>query len=231
MDQSWFAGDRRIVARGRHITLTFQAMSRHQRRGDCLALKWWQPSCPVLGCTTDELVGRRSHELDPAFAGRLAASANPFRRRETDGIRSSATSCSLSLVSIAVSIDRLRDDIWKLAHLIFTVTRPAATIRFLTPSPNIVSHRDYTHFDPRGIDQILREVLSLTPKIFAPGRVEPDDRLGHARSQSTNCLLSRTALEGSRGHDVVNPRLSRCQARASWLPSSGPRHGTSRWPG
>ena len=31
------------------------------------------------------------------------------------------------------------------------------TIRFLTPSPNIVGHRDHAGFDPGRIDQILRE--------------------------------------------------------------------------
>ena len=31
------------------------------------------------------------------------------------------------------------------------------TIRFLAPSPNIVSHRDHAGFDPGRIDQILRE--------------------------------------------------------------------------
>ena len=34
---------------------------------------------------------------------------------------------------------------------------PAATIRFLTPGPNIVGHRDHARFDPNGIKQILRE--------------------------------------------------------------------------
>src|SRR5262249_6070764 len=46
----------------------------------------------------------------------------PLGGGKTDRIRPRATSCSLSLVSMLVSIDRLRVDIWKLAHLIFTVT-------------------------------------------------------------------------------------------------------------
>jgi hypothetical protein len=37
---------------------------------------------------------------------------------------------------------------------------PATTIRFLAPSPNIVGHRDHARFDPNGINQILREVVS-----------------------------------------------------------------------
>src|SRR3984957_14366140 len=34
---------------------------------------------------------------------------------------------------------------------------PAATIRFLTPGPAIIGHRDHARFDPNGINQILRE--------------------------------------------------------------------------
>src|SRR5271166_3218633 len=34
---------------------------------------------------------------------------------------------------------------------------PAATIRLLTPGPNIVGHRDHARFNPNGINQILRE--------------------------------------------------------------------------
>ena len=43
---------------------------------------------------------------------------------------------------------------------------PAATIRFLTPSPNIVGHRDHARFDPNGINQILREGC-LRPRGFS----------------------------------------------------------------
>ena len=34
---------------------------------------------------------------------------------------------------------------------------PTKTIRFFTPGPNIVGHRDHPRFDPNGTDQILRE--------------------------------------------------------------------------
>ena len=43
---------------------------------------------------------------------------------------------------------------------------PAATIRFLTPSPDIVGHRDHARFDPNGINQILREGC-LQPRGFS----------------------------------------------------------------
>ena len=43
---------------------------------------------------------------------------------------------------------------------------PAATIRFLAPGPNIVGHRDHAHFDPNGINQILREGC-LRPRGFS----------------------------------------------------------------
>ena len=46
----------------------------------------------------------------------------PLCGGKTVRINSRASSCSLSLVSIGVSTDRLREDIWKFAHLIFTVT-------------------------------------------------------------------------------------------------------------
>ena len=46
----------------------------------------------------------------------------------------------------------------------FHCDSPAETIGFLAPSPNIVGHCDHPHFDPSGIEQILRE-----------GRLRPED--------------------------------------------------------
>ena len=43
--------------------------------------------------------------------------------------------CSFVLVSIGASIDRLRLEIWKSVHLIFTVTVRPRPIRFLAPGP------------------------------------------------------------------------------------------------
>ena len=48
----------------------------------------------------------------------------------------------------------------------FHRNRPAATIRFLAPGPNIVGHRDHARFDPNGIKQILREGC-LRPRGFS----------------------------------------------------------------
>ena len=43
---------------------------------------------------------------------------------------------------------------------------PAATLRFLTPGPDIVRHRDDARFDPNGIKQILRKGC-LRPRGFS----------------------------------------------------------------
>ena len=56
---------------------------------------------------------------------------------------------------------------------------------------------------------------SPIPKTFALRRIEPDDRPGHARFQSTNGLLCRTAPAGTQGFGAANPPLSQCQARTS----------------
>src|SRR5579872_2761339 len=127
----------------------------------------------------------------------------------------------------AITIDRLREDIWKSAHLIFTVT--------VRPKQFVFSHQPQTRRPSRSRplrserDRVdLPRRSSPTPKTFALGRIEPDDRLDRGRFQSTNGLLCRTALAGTQGFDVANPRLSQCQAHASWPQSSGPRHETWR---
>ena len=99
---------------------------------------------------------------DPKFERLTPTSRTPCGGGKTDRIRSSATSRNLTLGSIAVSMDRLRVDIWKFDHLILTVTvRPH---RCFAPAPNFVGHRDHARFDPSRVGQVLRE-----------GRLEPDD--------------------------------------------------------
>src|ERR1700719_3576823 len=48
---------------------------------------------------------------------------------------------------------------------------PAATIRFLTPGPDIVSHRDHAGLDLNGIYQVLRESRLRPRRLSFPVRL------------------------------------------------------------
>jgi hypothetical protein len=92
------------------------------------------------------------------------ADSGPSRGGKADRIRSSATSRNLSLVSIVVSMDRLRVVIWKLAHLTFTVT--------VRPREFAFSHQPQTS-----------SAIAITPASIRAGSIrssgkvvsEPDD--------------------------------------------------------
>src|SRR5271166_433899 len=98
------------------------------------------------------------------FESVTPTSRMPFGGGKTDRIRSRATSYNLSLVAIAVSIDRLRVEIWKSAHLIFTVT--------VRPRECVFSHHLQTS-----------SAISITPASIPAGSVrssgkvlsDPDD--------------------------------------------------------
>ena len=105
---------------------------------------------------------------------------------------------------------------------------PAKTIRLLAPGPNIVGHRDHTRFDPSGIKQILREGC-LRPRRFSLS--VGLNRTIVSATRDFKVPMARFAeprLQEGQGLTLANPRLSQCQARASWPRSSDPRRGTFR---
>jgi hypothetical protein len=103
---------------------------------------------------------------------------------------------------------------------------PAATIRFLTPGPDIVGHCDHAGFDPSGINEILREGC-LRPRGFSlTVGLNRTIVLAAGDLKVPIACFAESLLQ--KEFDLANPRLSQCQARASWPPSSGLRHGTLR---
>ena len=110
---------------------------------------------------------------------------------KTVRINSRASSCSLSLVSIGVSIDRLREDIWSDFHRdgpaacnSFSHTRP----RHRRPSRSRPLRSERDQSDPP-------EGLSPIRKTFVLCQVEPAGRLGRARSQVSIACFAEPLLQ------------------------------------
>src|SRR3984957_839489 len=80
------------------------------------------------------------------------------RRMMNVRINSRASSCSFSLVWIGVSIDRLREDIWKFAHLIFTVT--------VRPRQFVFSHQAQTS-----------SAIAITPASIRTGSIRSSGKV------------------------------------------------------
>jgi hypothetical protein len=81
-----------------------------------------------------------------------------FGGGKTDRINSSASSCSFALVSIGASIDRLREDIWKSAHLIFTVTPDPANALFAMD--NVISTAHCLCWTDSFVDAVARDAIT-----------------------------------------------------------------------